>query len=147
MINKVDIAWTSGILEGEAYFGYKSISVEMTDLDVLEKLQNLWGGTITIQRIRNEKWKQSWRWYLGSRAYIKLLILVRDFMMSRRTIKIDEIIAYQMMLQEKKLDRKEITVLAAQAYVNGEGSTREIQKRYGVSYETIRKHAAITQSG
>lgn len=139
----IELAWTAGILEGEGYFSRTGITVEMTDLDVVQKLQSLWGGNLYYPKDRDPKWKTSYKWHLNISQSFKLMILIRDLMGVRRRARIDELIKFKMDQDERSLIRKEIGRMAGFAYIKGEGSLRQLQKRFGVSYETIRKYAAV----
>lgn len=70
-----DLHWAAGLLEGEGCFFYKKhsgspqITVGMTDLDIIQRLQNLFGGSIRKKEPKNPKHKTQWHWNVyGSRA-------------------------------------------------------------------------------
>ena len=73
----IEEAWATGIIEGEGYFVLRpnarsgQIGCRMTDLDVLQRLQALWGGSIyevkSKQIANNVHWKPAWTWLLGKR--------------------------------------------------------------------------------
>ena len=76
----IEEAWATGIIEGEGYFvrmpNAKSgkIGCRMTDLDVLQRLQELWGGSIyevkSAQAKVHTEWKPAWTWILGKRSEV-----------------------------------------------------------------------------
>jgi hypothetical protein len=89
------IAWAAGIVEGEGhistYDNKVRVVVEMTDLDILERLQNNFGGSLVQQKRRKEAWKISWRWSLTSSAKAKeFLILIYPLLGNRRQAKCQE---------------------------------------------------------
>ena len=64
----LQVAWLAGILEGEGWFGrikgYPIIEINMTDLDVIERVADLFGaiGISTIQRSKiKPTYKNSYR--------------------------------------------------------------------------------------
>lgn len=140
-----EIAWCAGLLEGEAYFGIGAngstpkISCEMTDLDVLEKLQSILGGVIRIQKLRNDKWKQTWCWYVHGKEAVRSMILIYDFLLHRRKSKIDSILSVYFDRQEQLYARNELLQFVRSEWRAGNGSLRQLAKTYKFSHETIRK--------
>lgn len=66
-MNDIETGWVAGIIEGEGCFTVKRgrpvVKVEMTDLDVIERLQALTGvGTICAPTKRKDHWSQSYSW-------------------------------------------------------------------------------------
>ncbi len=101
------VAWAAGIVEGEGYIGVTGnkvvVAVEMTDLDVLEKLHDNFGGSLLIQKLRNERWKQSWRWQLTGTLQAKAFLkLIYPFLGSRRQARADEAFAIVTKEQRKE---------------------------------------------
>lgn len=69
----IDLHYVAGLLEGEGYFISKRgifIGCRMTDVEPLEKLQRLCGGTITLndRHAKNSKLKPIFQWRLGRTA-------------------------------------------------------------------------------
>ena len=70
------IPWAAGIIEGEGHFEISKndrhcrINVAMTDLDVLQRLQDLFGGTIRPQKQCESHHKPCWIWRLGKRQEV-----------------------------------------------------------------------------
>lgn len=147
MEDKIKIAWAAGVLEGEGSFltktgtDYPLVSCEMTDKDVLEELQSIFGGSISKVRKRKIHWKDSWKLMLYGESARKCMISVRPYMKSRRAQKIDEILSswYNRVVPIRA--PSENSILAGRAYLKGEGSLREIGRRFGVSQETVRRNA------
>jgi len=103
------LAWVAGLLEGEGCFFpieyktpkygpyvYARVAVLMTDLDVLQRIQDLTGvGKITGPTIReNPKHKPIWKWTVTKhRDALLLMEAVYPWMGSRRRARIDEVLA------------------------------------------------------
>lgn len=112
-MDEVYVAWAAGLLEGEACFDIRKsecvkrdphnkharLMIVMTDLDVLQTLQSVFGGTINPNNApsakRNPKWKQSYRWLLSEReSLLFCLKRVRHYLHSRRAERCDEMIEF-----------------------------------------------------
>lgn len=105
VITPEQVAWVAGIIEGEGSFiverrrngqyatrVYASgrITVNMTDLDVIQRLQVLMGGTINHEPQKAENRKDQWRWtFRGYDALILAAQLIRPWMCERRTTQMD----------------------------------------------------------
>lgn len=113
----------------------------MTDLDVLEELQRLFGGSIHRVNQRREHWKQSWRWNIYGEPAARVMESVRPYVFERRRAAIDAALSVWYTRIANKEKRKDLIDSAGRAYLNGEGSLREIGRRFGVSYEAVRKSA------
>lgn len=64
----VHIAWAAGLFEGEGCIsdhgrGFRC-SVEMTDKDIITRLQSLFPGPSVASRVR-EQWKETWTWRIN----------------------------------------------------------------------------------
>ncbi len=88
MINIGDLKWTVGFLEGEGYFcshrNYPSIQVQQVQKWPIEKLKSLFSGKIYLIQSKNEKWRKHWRWELGSRNSIALMMTIYGLMSPNR---------------------------------------------------------------
>ena len=145
-MSEQDVAWSAGILEGEGSFFLKSdktpvVQCEMTDLDVLEKLQSLYGGSIQTIKKRKEHWKQSWRWVTMGTNAVSVMEAIKPYLMSRRTEKVNSILtAWSGRVDNRSIVNHNV-LTAAQEYIANEGkvSYRALASKYGVSYESIRR--------
>ena len=114
------ITWTAALLEGEGSFlftkgGGRKISCHMTDLDVLERLREFWGGTIAPTKKRKEHWKDAWVWTVyGQRAH-DLTILIVPFLLARRTMQANRLLdSYKNCRVERgRLNREKIIVASS----------------------------------
>lgn len=122
--------WVAGLLEGEGSFVLKEgkkprVTCHMTDLDVLERLQNYAGGRIyKVKNPNPHKWKQSWVWTITDSD--KVVVLMKDilpYMCSRRTEKILHLLdCYEQHLQaknKKNIDREKRNKRIIQKYNEG----------------------------
>lgn len=97
MWNQIDIAWVAGIIEGEGYFSSVNngtsvrVGVNMTDLDVIEKLQSITGiGTIINKTIVSNR-KPAYIWRVSKYKDVsRLMLAIYPLMSSRRQMKIDQ---------------------------------------------------------
>jgi len=102
------VAWIAGIIEGEGSFiaekrrngefatrVYASarITVNMTDRDVIEKLAELAGGRVNLERQKAPNRKDQWKWtFRGYENVIILTDLLRPWMFERRTGQLDHML-------------------------------------------------------
>ncbi len=95
-VNEHTIQWLAGYLEGEGSFVCKSSGVAIvagsTDLDVLESIQKIFGGSIYKIKTRQSHWKQAWRWQITGLQACDLAVELKDFMHLRRKIAIEKLI-------------------------------------------------------
>ena len=84
------VAWAAGVIEGEGSILLKPdygavITIQMTDLDVLEKVQGVFGGRIFKTKTRKSHWKQAWKWQIAdSKSLVDCLEEILPYLMSRR---------------------------------------------------------------
>lgn len=94
-----DEGWVAGLLEGEACFDfnrapkYPRIRVEMTDKDVIYRLQMLVGGRVSLPGRRSNVWKQSYLLTINGQAAVDLMRWVKPMMGERRQEKIESLLA------------------------------------------------------
>jgi hypothetical protein len=69
-VNDVETAWVAGLIEGEGFISSARgvyMGVNMTDLDVLEKLRTITGvGFIKPRKRYAERHKPQWQWMVSS---------------------------------------------------------------------------------
>lgn len=72
---------------------YPKIRCQMTDLDVLQRLQSLIGGKIYQERRTKKNWKISWTWQLAAGKEVKpVLEAIKPLMGLRRQARIQELL-------------------------------------------------------
>lgn len=144
MTTSQEYAWAEGLLEGEAYFGlyeptqYPRIKVEMTDLDVLERLQSIFGGNINPTKKRNPKWKDTWNWTLNGDEAVKCLRSIVNNMCSRRKEKISWILdQYDERVERlKEAENRELNIVKDR---ESGLSLRQLAEKYSMHPEGVRK--------
>lgn len=95
-----ETAWVAGVLEGEGCFDYNRtpkyprIRLEMTDGDVVHRVQALTGGSIRLPRNRHpSKWKDSVLLTLNGDRAVSVMRAIRPWMGERRQEKIDTLLS------------------------------------------------------
>lgn len=89
MIEKRRIILVYRTFEGKRSFSMtqkyaKNITITSTDLDVLEKVKELFGGIIITPKKRNDKWKQEYVWYTNKHDSRKLIELIYPYLSHRK---------------------------------------------------------------
>lgn len=99
-LTDAEIAWCAGLIEGEGTFYISKtdtnmrIMLGMTDIDVIERLQNLLGGGISYGEDRGIN-KPIYRWYIGKRLeVVRIIKLIYPYMGARRRLKMDELLQH-----------------------------------------------------
>lgn len=99
-----NLAWLAGLLEGEGSFNVRkskrgnwqlSVTIKMTDQDVIERVKTVTGGTnrITVYQYKDGIRKDSYMFLVtGNREAAALMWAVYPWMCSRRQAKIRECI-------------------------------------------------------
>jgi len=94
LTKKSKIIWLSGLFDGEGSFGIWSqgmgkkktftVTVEMSDRDILQRFQDMFGGPVWKTKKKYERYRQLWRWRLsGARAY-ECIDMMIEYMCQRR---------------------------------------------------------------
>ena len=102
-MNLLELGWLCGVVEGEGSIMISfpkdracrvTVSVEMTDKDVIDKLQQVTGvGHVTTNKSRNPKWKPTWSWRVQSKVdALELIKTIRPYMGVRRSEQIDKVL-------------------------------------------------------
>ena len=110
-MNRVELAWLAGILEGEGYFSltlnnktkdrpgrhYARLTVTMTDKDVIECIYAITGfGTIHTYPPYQPNRKRTYTWRVSKwEDLYPLLRRLRPFMGERRRARIDEMLTFE----------------------------------------------------
>jgi hypothetical protein len=150
----IEIAWAAGVLEGEGTFIKRninslSVSCEMTDLDVLEKLVSIFGGKIYVAKAeRPGHWKKSWRWVAVGPTAERTMTTILPFMMARRSLKIRELLS-RWRQRVRYIEAHKSKVREATEYYKSMPipSLRKAGKVYGISYECVRRGLISSSNG
>jgi hypothetical protein len=95
------LSWLAGILEGEASFmagtplrpRKPSVQVIMTDLDVIQRVADMFGVRISINRPKSERFKPRHGTVLVGGSAVSMMKLIRSLMRERRQAQIDKALA------------------------------------------------------
>jgi transposase len=95
-------AWVAGLFEGEGTFSIchnkaRGISISSTDLDILQRVQLNYKGTIyqQAQRKGKEHHKIAYVWIVRAKDAIDFLNIIKPFLLSRRKKRAEEWMAMQ----------------------------------------------------
>ena len=167
----VKLAWLAGLLEGEGSFmisfsrrgdkkyKYARIGIQMTDLDVIEKVRDIFQSKIFTyeqqKRPHINSSKTMYRLWLDGKNAVELMKLVCPFMGKRRRSQINVVLsqhgtfeireyddnpekAFTDRAYNKKMNEK--TVMSVRKdYKDGMKNFTELGKKYGVHRGTIRE--------
>jgi hypothetical protein len=110
-MTEAETAWLAGLLEGEGSFFMKrqtrrwkphtpahtystpKIKVGSTDLDVIQRVAELWGTRLEFHRRRQDHWKDQWVVCKAGAPAVEIMRQVLPWMGERRSAKIQEVIA------------------------------------------------------
>jgi Trp operon repressor len=113
----------------------------MTDLDVLEELHDLFGGSLVPTKVAKAHYKPTWVWSVQGDQAESAMKSLRPYMFQRRTQAIDQALEVWQTRKNTLEAARQRGIEAARAYLNNEGSLRQLAQRFGVGYETIRRYA------
>lgn len=144
-----NIAWCAGVLEGEGSFLLNNknnlvISCQMTDLDVLERLQDYLGaGKIYSCAAKQSHWKPSWVLKIQGKQARQIMTDLLPWMLQRRREKIEFCIRQHDLKNEAIVASKDKYFDAAKEYMNSNLSLRQVAEKHGVSVKAIRKYSNL----
>jgi hypothetical protein len=127
-LNEVEVAWLSGLLEGEGYFGlvpnkvkgktyrYARIGVSMTDKDVVERAATLMD--VSVISLRPTAMSASrlpfFRAHVMGQRAVALMKTLRPHLGAGRRAQIDKVLAYEADRPEPNEARRRWSSAAAQ---------------------------------
>ena len=95
-------AYFAGIIDGEGCIAYEktkpgyaipSISVEMTDKDVITRLKDFFGkGSVVFIKPRQKHHKDTWRWRIRGKGAVDIYFKIYNYLCDRRKNKITEVL-------------------------------------------------------
>ena len=95
-------AYFAGIIDGEGYISYEktkknysipSVSVEMTDKDVIDRIYKFFGtGSVVYIKPRQKHHLDSWRWRARGKSAVNIYFTIYNYLSDRRKRKIDEVL-------------------------------------------------------
>lgn len=142
-VSDTDLAWFCGLFEGEGSFWFaygepKGIQITMTDLDILERVKSLFGGSICQATRVDSKphWKDAWRWCLSLNSSLELIPLMLPNLGKRRNERADEFVRLgieKKLAQKKKSDSiRSMRDLMKEKYDSGGYTHQKIADEFGV---------------
>jgi hypothetical protein len=146
-----DFYWLVGLLEGEGSFSFNEkgnlpyVSINMTDEDIIIKVQELMGSSNVYRNDRHPErgWKPSYQTVLRGKKAVTLMNKLHPFMGIRRREQIDTVLSkydpdkrHKSNMSKKSLsNEKEIEIY--EKYSSGNFTIRELAEEYGVHWKTI----------
>lgn len=88
-------AWAAGLFEGEGTVGIVNnrvtVTIQMTDKDILDRMQESFGGYLYECKKQQEHHKLSWKWVISdSTEAINFLDMIYPLLGQRRRARVDE---------------------------------------------------------
>ena len=90
----IEEAWAVGLFEGEGCISIEKrcksafLVLKTTDIDVLERLQKIWGGRVRKATMSSSNRKQPYVWHLQNKPVVKsILIRILPLLSDRRACK------------------------------------------------------------
>lgn len=117
----------------------------MTDLDVLTRLRQHCGGPIYPERKQKAHYKTAWKWQLLGQPAYDLMYDLYPLMGERRQGQIERAVEGRALALERLEMAREVREVkgyeAGLAYLHGEGSLRDMERRFGVTHVTVKNYA------
>lgn len=143
MPTELEIAWFSGLFEGEGSFYFvhdvpKGLQITMTDEDILLRVKSLFGGNISRSTRRNipDHWKDAWRWSLALGPSMDLVPKMLPMLGKRRTARAEEMLDLGKAIAEARLKKIDDISQKKLEIINlcnsGKYTHQEIASFYGV---------------
>lgn len=137
-----EIAYLAGVFDGEGCASIAGrrqprLSVEMSDLDVVERFQAAFGGAIYGPRTRGTN-KPIWQWYMtgGAAATAAVAKQLIGFVGERRKAKLAQLI--ELGITPSEVTREKILAMKADlGWTQG-----QIADRLGIHQSTVSKYVA-----
>lgn len=152
MTDKYELVWAAGILEGEGSFLLRAnrtpvVACQMTDEDVIYRLQRIIGGNIYFVSRQKDHHKDSWKLLVCGKEAYTLMSTLKEHMGKRRQEQIQAVFdGYELWLLRVDNDRQireNVIAVAVNDYRNGGGSFKEVAARHGIADKTLQKYNKI----
>ena len=95
-------AYYAGVIEGEGCISYErtrknyripSISVEMSDKDVIQRLQDYFEkGSVVFVKKRKDHHKDTWRWRVRGKGAVDIYFKMYNYLSDRRKSRIQQVL-------------------------------------------------------
>ena len=146
-MNEVESAWLAGLIEGEGFLSIKQgrnplLGINMTDLDVLERAQQVSGyGTITARRKEKDHHREQWGWRVCTQPHVnEICLAIYPHMGSRRRARIDEVLALPLREPNPRWAFTGEVQAEAERLLGMGMSHAEVARRTGVSRTTVGRY-------
>lgn len=147
-MEKTDLHWLAGLLEGEGYFALEhntpKIGLQMTDEDVVKKAAKLlWNAHVYTYKRNNFGFKRVYGITVRGKKLLPLFTQLLPLMGERRAEKIKEIInQYDPHLSRKaRIKRRALTeqqeLEVYEKYNSGKVTFNQLGEEYGVNARTV----------
>lgn len=93
-MTEIELAWLAGLLEGEGCFSYRAdrdcpvVEVKMVDLDVINRVGELFGRTVWMVPAQGENRQDQWRTKIQGEPARELMRRLLPLMGERRSARI-----------------------------------------------------------
>lgn len=116
-----DIAWIAGLFEGEGSITIVNnvvrVTIQMTDLDILQRVQDVFGGRIYSCSKQVDHHKDSWKWTITStKEALEFIQLIYPYLGNRRKTKADEALVKGQNVRSIKVEHLKRKVFALRSY-------------------------------
>ena len=153
-----DLAWVAGLLEGEGSFmirtnGTPKIQCQMTDEDVILKLQAMCGGNVyfserTVEQ-KEKKWKDTWSWIIQGKDASDLMKLLLPLMGERRSQKIRDVLnaysSHKDRVDRERNERVDRYIKIAKEYIETDLTYKTAKEKYNITAPTLAKYVTIVR--
>lgn len=138
MKTDTDVAWAAGLFEGEGCIHNRSshsiaVSINMTDLDVLEKISSIYDGKVTPLKTRQEHWKPSWIWCLYGGNARDFLLDIMPYLGARRTERASKALDRYSSMQDHREEKMALRRKILDMYDTGMYTEREVGELTGTN--------------
>ena len=142
-LTTADLAWAAGFLEGEGSFRRSEVSCPQVQKEPLEKLQSLFGGTISLRVNSSIKsaWSDCWIWSLAGEPARWLMSILSGFMSAKRQAQIAKAIESYLGAYCKNghLRRGDNAQLNTNGYFACRTCMRDSQRKYYLAHDGLNR--------
>lgn len=137
-MNEIDVAWAAGLFEGEGSIHFANgvgtgVIIQMTDKDVLERMQELFGGKIAVAYEAKNNWKTCYRWTLGIKEGCEEFVKnIYPYLMSRRKARADEWLTSRRSIQKSRYATTERNNMVLEELASGK-TQKQVADKYNIT--------------
>ena len=150
-MTNIEIAWLAGIIEGEGCLSSRrtpTVTVVMTDFDVVEKIANLFGKHVHSAPGAKAHHKEIYRASVYGDEAIKIMEAILPHMGDRRSSKINEIFELRKLkkvfvradqARASKVKNSDVVSIRKLAKEGMLGKKKDAAKKYGITRSTLHR--------